>query len=339
MHDPIATLDPVPTFEWHIPDCLGGALSTYKWVDVGKHFISPQVFLGPCSGNNAIGLSHDIGNSRPHILICARFWESVISSILSTLTSSCKPGFSAHKVQVGVYGGAYPICTYPIPYVPVLEAMGCGGPASLSLPRPNTVKGVLVGMTWGDIIGGCINMYAEAVMNTFNGIIGMAIGGIFSGLAENFSKKILEFAVKQIPGLGSGATGVGGFTIIGQSNIGVVFQQMWDDDGISHDAKPELTWLGNREVLPDYIEDPKGWDYAIESTGKPGMQNPDLLPSREENPEAWDEAMESTGKPGMQNPDLLPSREENPEAWDEAMESTGKPGMVAPQDEENWFDP
>ena len=292
MHTPCVILDAVPTLEVHLFSCAGGSFSRYEHEDKGKHKIADEVYLGPSFTNRPVGLGHDIGAGRIHVLICIELPKSIPSSIIATIGSANAPHFSAHKCLIGVGGAALPICTYPIPIVCMLEGMGCGSPASLNIFRPATALGTLVGMTLGDIIGGIINMWCAGTFNTFDAIIGEYLGKIMPD---------------ELAGLITACASAAGFTIFGGSNLGVVFQQMWNEDGINHDAKPELTVLGEKTVMPTYVDDPARWDVAVSTLYNPGMQatpeskdyyrNPDIVkplttPGMQDVPEPEDSCWE-----------------------------------------------
>jgi len=320
MHIPCATYDPVPTPEIHLFSCVGASFTFYEHIDDPKHKISEKIFLGPISSNNPLGMGHDIGRGRPHVLLCLIVPKSPISSGLATASSSDSPQFSAHKCLVGVGGAKLPICTYPIPFVPMLEGMGCGSPVNLNLWRPNTVLGTIVGMTLGDLYGGFINMWCAGTFNTFNAIIGELAGKI-PGLG------------KAEPYLSAGA-GAAGFTVLGGSNLGSVFQQMIDNDGIDHDAKPELTVMGKKTEMKSYIEDPEGWNDAMETLHTPGMQATPEGKKYYKDLVTDPENVETLTTPGMQADPSTVNADVDPETVDNLT----TPGMQADPAIPNWWD-
>ena len=234
-HWPCANTDLVPAFEYHLTSCAGTSLSPWRWLDEGAHKIAPMIMMQGFA-NYPLGLGHNVGRGRIHVLICMEgAVMSAAQSLLATISSSCKPVFSSHKTQVNA-GGARPMSTYVIPGHAGYSGSCCGGPVSITLSHPNNVTSILVGMTLGDIIGGVVNFVVEALVNTALALIGVA-AGMEGGPAASFAVTVVLSVL-----------GAAGFTVFGMSNIGVFAQMLIDQDGITHDAGPEITILGMSQV-------------------------------------------------------------------------------------------
>ena len=263
-HWPCANTDLVPAFEYHIATCAGTSLSPWEWADTPAHKISGTILMQ--GANNPLGLGHNVGRLRVHVLFCVEgVAVSVAQTALATISSSCKPVFSAHKTQVDA-GGARPISTYVIPGHAGYSGICCGGPVSITLSHPNHVTSILVGMTFGDIIGGIVNYAVEALVNTALAMLSVAAGPY--GLAVTAVMSIL---------------GAMGFTVFGMSNMGVIAQMAIDGDGITHDAAPEITILGMSQV---YNTSDNHWHVIHPWTGEDlgPVPNPHEVPPGEPIP-------------------------------------------------------
>jgi len=169
-------------------------------------------------------------------------------SLLCTSTAACKPMFCAHKVQLDVGGASLPVCADPIPYcIPLFGGIVCslpGLPTGMHLP---TEYRVFVGMTWGDIVGGIINVACESAWQAAWEATPFAKAGRVAlkllGKGGKLAKAITEAIFGSAPGwMSTGAAAGNAGT--GPTNIGQFAQQAMDGDGVGSDARPALGVAG-----------------------------------------------------------------------------------------------
>lgn len=247
LHRVIATYDVCISAEIHVMepltplDAVGISASTLQWLDAWSKK-APTVLMGSLRVN-PLGMGHDTGITRPHILVTIKPpnpLTSVAASAKATLTSACKPMFNAHKTQVGVQGSKLPVTAEPTPFVGVLIGTVCGGPvntpASLPVPLIPTQYSVFTGMTWGDIIAGFVNIVVDMAV-TF--LVGLAGKGLSRGNAV--AEQVIGIAIPLVAALGKGL-GINLDTSI--DNPGRIVQQWVDGDGVTSDAKPGIRVFG-----------------------------------------------------------------------------------------------
>ncbi len=260
MHRFCMTYDVVFAPEFHLPTCLGASVLTWQGLLPWFQKNAPTVTMGSAGNNNPLGITHDTGFLRPHVLVCVpdpTFLVSAGFSLLATATSSAKPLFCAHKSQVGVLGLSLPACADPIPYcITYFEGIVCsfpGLPTGLAIP---TQISVFTGMTAGDIVGGIVNCIAESAYQCLLEGLGFGVGALATkGLAKVLPKvapKVLT-AIGEIIGEGpdaglglaaSGTSNEGSNWSSGFENPGRVFQERIDGDGVGSDAHAAFRILG-----------------------------------------------------------------------------------------------
>jgi hypothetical protein len=269
MHRLLMTYDPVPAPEFHLPSCVGGSFSL--WLHVipvfQKHALTVEV--GPIPTNNPLGMGHDTGILRPHVLVCVpdpTLLASGLASAAATVGSSCKPMFNAHKVQVGVSGASLPVCADPLPFcVTIGGGIVCSFPGLPTALYPPTEFTVFVGLTLGDLLGGIMNAVAESAFQGVFNAIGFGAGAIGKGLAKSAPKlaqEVIEAIAGCIPGLAT--TAGGAFNLnTGFSNPGRVLQEDIDRDGVGSDAHAAFTVFGfgvsRTSSSPGGTDDRVGW--------------------------------------------------------------------------------
>ena len=248
MHRVLADWDVVISVEYHIPG-LGGSLGPLlsllgglSWkTDDGVH----MGFLGV----KPMGQGHDGGMGRPHILVIVPVdpsggAASVALSLLCTALSSIKPQFTSHTVQVNA-GGMLPVCAEVIPFIGCLSTTACGAPVDLpnTAPIVPTQISVWTGLSWGDIIGGIVNIACDMAWSAITWGIGnkIKIGADFieNGLTKSqLLKRILGNNVVGLVLKALGITGsIGDINFAtGPTNIGALAQQAIDGDNVTSDA-------------------------------------------------------------------------------------------------------
>jgi len=165
-------------------------------VSTGPHFavgayawkFDNRCFLGPIPINKPPTLSHDAGVLRPHILIDpspvppppappATPVNSAITSAKATLCSALKPTFSASR---DLRDGR-PVSTETLPFGAGLilsgnVPCGIGGPHA-GIPMVPTQLTDWSGLTFGDMIGGLVNMYVETLSQAALEVVGHVLPG------------------------------------------------------------------------------------------------------------------------------------------------------------------
>jgi hypothetical protein len=91
-------------------------------------------------------------------------------------------------------------------------------------------------MTWGDILGGIVNIVADMLV-TF--LLGLAGKGLARG--SDVAEQVIGVVIALVPALGKGLD-VNLDTSI--DNPGRVLQQWVDGDGVTSDAKPGIRVFG-----------------------------------------------------------------------------------------------
>lgn len=253
MHRVCATYDVCISAEVHVDtpptplSAVGISASTLQWLDLWSKK-APKVLMGSIQVS-PLGIGHDTGITRPHILVTIAPpapWTSVAASAKATLTSSCKPMFSAHKTQAGcglpAGGESLPVTAEPIPVVGILIGTVCGGPmntpASLPVPLIPTQYSVFTGMTLGDIIGGVVNIVVDIAVSFGLNKLGDAVGG---KVASEIGKQAISVALPALAAIGK-AVGINLDTSI--DNPGTPVQQWIDGDGVGSDAQPGIRVVG-----------------------------------------------------------------------------------------------
>ena len=239
MHRVLATYDVCISVEVHVLEplpvlnALGVSASTLQWLDMYSEK-APKVLMGSL-GVNPLGMGHDTGITRPHILLTITPFNPVTSfaaSCKATFTSSCKPQFCAHKTQAGCGlpngGSAKAVTAEPIPAVGFLIGTVCGGPvntpASLPVPLIPTQLSVYTGMTTGDIVGGIVNIGVDMLVS---GLIGLAGKGLSRGNAV--AELVIGMVIPWIAAIGK-ANNIN--LDVGVDNPGSIVQEAMDGDGI-----------------------------------------------------------------------------------------------------------
>lgn len=247
IHRVLATYDVCISVEIHVMepltplDAVGGSVSTLQWLDAWSKK-APTVLMGSLQVN-PLGMGHDTGITRPHILVTVKPpnpWTSIAASAKATLTSSCKPMFSAHKTQAGVQGSSLPVTAEPTPFVGIFIGTVCGGPvntpASLPVPLIPTQLSVYTGMTIGDIIGGVVNIVVDVAV-TF--LLGLAGKGLSKG--NPVAEQVIGIAIPVVAAVGKG---LGINLDTGIDNPGRIAQEAIDGDGVGSDAQSGIRVLG-----------------------------------------------------------------------------------------------
>lgn len=250
LHRVLATYDVCISGKIHVDlpptplSAVGISVSTLQWLDAWSKK-APKVMMGSLQVN-PLGMGHDTGITRPHILVTVappNPWMSVAASAKATFTSSCKPMFNAHKTQAGcglpAGGESLPVTAEPLPFVGILIGTVCGGPvntpASLPVPLIPTQLTVFTGMTWGDIIAGVINIVVDMAVSFGLGVLGNALGG------GKVAQQIISVFV---PVMGAVGKGLGINLDVSIDNPGRIVQEMVDDDGVGSDANPQIRVFG-----------------------------------------------------------------------------------------------
>jgi hypothetical protein len=247
MHRVLGTWDFCISVEVHVDtpptpmSALGGSAWTLEWLDAWSKK-APKVEMGSL-GVNPLGMGHDCGPGRLHVLVTIAPpapWTSIGASALATAMASCKPQFNAHKTQAGVPADpagtdALPVTAEPIPFVGIVIGTVCGSPvntpASLPLPLIPTQLSVFTGMTWGDIVAGIVNIAVDMALSFALGKLGGAIGKKFEG-------EILEQIIPIIlPGLSVLGKILHINLDVSIDNPGRVVQEWVDGDGVTSDAR------------------------------------------------------------------------------------------------------
>jgi len=251
LHRLEATFDVVTAFEFHLPTCVGASVLCWQGAIPFWQKNAPDVMIGSVSGNNPMGLTHDTGPLRPHILVCVSVEPasatamSIAISALATLTSSCKPMFSPHKVQVVVGGLSLPVTVDSIPMVPVLlSGVVCSCPGLPTLSGIPTQMTVLAGMTLGDILGGVVNCLAESAMQLVWELVGLFGGDAATTGARVMAEIGLELPEMFAASFHAGAGLGGGSASTGPENYGRYLQEAIDQDGVGSDAYSSFRILG-----------------------------------------------------------------------------------------------
>ncbi len=259
MHRVCATYDVCISAEVHVDtpptplSAVGISASTLHWLAPWSK-MAPKVLMGSIQVS-PLGIGHDTGITRPHILVTIappNPWTSVAASAKATLTSACKPMFSAHKTQAGcglpAGGESLPVTAEPIPVVGILIGTVCGGPvntpASMPVPLIPTQYSVFTGMTLGDILGGVVNIVVDMVVSFGLTKLGDAVGG---KVASEIGKQAISVALPALAAVGK----VVGYNINAPVNLdtsidnpGTLVQQWVDGDGVGSDAQPGIRVVG-----------------------------------------------------------------------------------------------
>lgn len=189
----LASLDFITVMEVHfgvapfVP-AIGVSTGTHFAVGAYAWKFDFQCLLGPIPINVPPTLGHDAGVLRPHILIDpspvpppplppATPINSAITSLSATLCSALKPTFSASRdLRAGK-----PVSTEVLPFGAgiILSGnvpCGIGGPHT-GIPMIPTQLTDWTGLTFGDIIGGLVNMYLETLSQAALEVISGALPG------------------------------------------------------------------------------------------------------------------------------------------------------------------
>lgn len=235
MHRVLGSLDVCITTEMHVmdsPPSIGVSEGTLKWMPPWSKS-ADTVEMGSLAVH-PLGIGHDTGIMRPHVMIAAPPAPPVCAaaSAKATAMSSCKPQFSAHLSQAGVGSECLPVTAEPIPYgVGILVGTVCGSPmnipAPIQVPLIPTQWSVWTGMTAGDIVGGIVNVAVDVTLSA-------ALGALGNGLKSKILKKLLE----ALPILSIVGKFTGYNLDTGIDNPGSVVQKAIDRDGVSSSAKP-----------------------------------------------------------------------------------------------------
>ncbi|PIE89589.1 MAG: hypothetical protein CR997_10260 [Acidobacteria bacterium] len=195
----LAALDFVTIAECHfgvLVPAFGISTGTHCALGCGTWKFDKKCFLGPISINTPPTLTHDAGMGRPHVLIDlspvppppappATPANSALTSALATACSAMKPTFSSSR---DLRNGK-PVSTEVLPFCSGLVLSGnvpcgLGGPHS-GIPMIPTQQQDWSGLTFGDIVGGFVNMQAEtlsqAALEGFCKILPWKFGEIFAG--------------------------------------------------------------------------------------------------------------------------------------------------------------
>lgn len=252
MHRVLAATDFYAALEFHgpAPPCAGGSASILHHNPLtAKCCYTVQMGL---ISTNPLGMGHDAGFGRPHIMYCPPDPTGAISAaecLAATLTSSCKPMFNSHAVQIGVSGSSLPVTCETLPYyVSYLSNMNCGSPCNTPevIPLVPTQLTVLVGMTLGDFVAGFVNSAVDALVSFGMGKLGSTVG---DRLAKRFGSRAIKWVAKNIVGLFTTAAGaVGSITgtnfSTGIDNPGRILQELIDRDNVGSDAVSGVRFLG-----------------------------------------------------------------------------------------------
>ncbi len=234
----LAVYDGVIEPDMHIPAvggsaslliAAGGALGFWK--------VNPRILIGLLH-TSPVGQGHDAGPLRGHVLVVVPDPGGISAgySALATALSSCKPHFTAHKVQIKVDGSMLPICCEVIPIVGLLSTLQCGSPVSTPgvIPIIPSHLSVYVGMTLGDIVGGIVNVVVDMAWSAVTNGVGELLDSS-SKLAAKVAGNVLPWAM----------TGGSVFNLgTGPNNLGAVFQQAIDNDNVASDAEISFKIFG-----------------------------------------------------------------------------------------------
>lgn len=251
LHRVLATYDVCIAAEVHLDvpptplSAVGVSVSTLQWLSAWSKK-APTVLMGSIQVS-PLGMGHDTGITRPHVLVSIppTPWMSVAASAKATLTSSCKPMFSAHKTQAGcgVPASSLPVTAEPFPFgIGILVATVCGGPVNTPAPTMPplipTQLSVWTGMTWGDIIGGVVNVVVDIAVSLALGMLGGALGNAAKNPIAEQAASVL------FPAMGAlgKALGINLDTTI--DNPGRLVQEAIDQDGVGSAANPQIRVFG-----------------------------------------------------------------------------------------------
>ena len=273
MHRALGSCDFCQAGEIHLDfagaGAAGGSASTLKWLpqwskDAGT------VEIGALSVH-PLGLGHDTGPTRPHVLVTVPIPEpasSVAQSAAATALSSCKPVMGAHKTLAGCGDPpqAVPLSVEAMPYgINLLSVVVCGSPVNTPQTQPMVPShfSVWLGVTWGDVIGGFVNAQVECAMGLANAALGgglgkahaklgKALGGKFPRLAAfagtkagKVTGKVTEFLTGNSPTLLADVGSLTGVNLnTGLDNPGRILQEAFDADGAGSEASTSVRALG-----------------------------------------------------------------------------------------------
>lgn len=232
MHRVLSDLDVCFAEETHViasPPATGVSAGKLRW-DPDSAKVAETVEMGSMRVK-PLGMGHDAGIMRTHILVAIPPTASVKASLEATAKSSLKPQFSAHLSQAGCGGSSLPMTAEPLPAgIGVLVGTVCGSPkcpAPLHVPLVPLQSCVWTGMTAGDIVGGIVNMWTD-----------ITFGTVLSVLGDGTSSVILKTILKALPIRSILGKKLGINLDTGFSNPGSEVQKFVDNDGVSSDAKP-----------------------------------------------------------------------------------------------------
>ena len=245
--------------EIHLPVCSGVSIGVPVVSGlanaigaIGSWKLNENVQMGSM-GVMPLGLGHDGGPPRVHVMTCTApepataATLSAQNSVLYSLLASVKPPFGAHKTQVNVGGSDLPVCIDPFPFsMGCLGAMFCGPPDNPNqLPMIPTHLSAYTSASWGDILGGLFTMFIDTAWS----LLTFRLGNI-SQLSRSWALRFV-FGVTGLGQVKLGPDGVRNCNVrgaagryggilslfkVGPSNAGVVVQQAFDEDGVTHDA-------------------------------------------------------------------------------------------------------
>lgn len=241
----LATSDLLMAVEIHVDGptaAMGSSWQELEWLSAWSKR-DPDVEMGS-RAVNPLGLGHDCGPGRLHVLVAPTPAAAVAASVAATALSSCKPMFSAHLVQAGVGPGeCLPVTTEAFPFgCTDLCVTVCGAPVNLPqplfVPMTQSHHDVWTSLTFGDIVGGFVNMGVDVGLSFLFGKLGGAMG-------KDITSKIGQFvASSSLPIAAVVGKVIGVDLDTGVDNPGPVVQRWIDKDGVDSSAQPAVKVLG-----------------------------------------------------------------------------------------------